>query len=74
MQSALSNNNIINDNKKLLLKNNLDLKGKIDKYDEIILQLKNKINKIIEDEYLNKKIKDIKDNHINIYRKNELNI
>ena len=67
MQSTLSNNYIINDNKKLLLKNNLDLKGKIDKYDEIIIQLKNKITKIIEDEYLNKKIKDIKDNHINIY-------
>ena len=67
MQGTLSNNYIINENKKLLLKNNLDLKGKIDKYDEIILQLKNKINKIIEDEYLNKKIKDIKDNHINIY-------
>ena len=44
-------NNIINNNnnKIILKKENTELKHKIDKYDEIILQLRNQINKLIEE-------------------------
>ena len=37
-----------NNNKELIIKTNEDLKNKIYKYDEIILSLKNEINKLIE--------------------------
>ena len=43
-------NNIINNNNKIILKKeNTELKHKIDKYDEIILQLRNQINALIEE-------------------------
>lgn len=44
-----------NENKKLITQQNKDLKEKIEEYDDIILQLKNKIKKIIEEGNKNNK-------------------
>ena len=46
----VNNNESNNENKLLLIKENEELKDKINKYDEMILELKNKINILINDE------------------------
>ena len=61
------------DNRELLFNKNRDLKNKIDKFDEIIVSLKNEINKLIEKDNnhinLKKTISDISDD--NLQNKNE---
>ena len=50
----MNKDNKNNDNKLLIIQKNEELKDKIDKYDEIILELKKKINILIKDKEIKK--------------------